>query len=86
MNRAQAIRYIAYCVDDALSERKLEDVPWHLATLVGWNRNGFQPLFVAVWSCLDVKLEPEEAKTLAQDLLQEKQWFSDEPTEPDFIL
>jgi len=85
MNRADAVRYIAYCVDDALSERQLEDVPWHSARLVGW-QCGFEPMFVAVWSYLDARLSDDEARDLAVDLLFEKGWFASEVTEPDYIF
>jgi hypothetical protein len=84
MNREQAVSYISYCVDDALAERTISDMPTN-ARFVGW-QCGFEPLFVAVWSYLNVPLDDLEAEELAIDLLSEKKWFADRPTEPDYIL
>lgn len=88
MTREMALPYVAYCVDDALAERKIADMPAN-ARLVGW-QCGFEPLFVAVWSYLgdgdDCLPDPAEAAEYATDLLVEKKWFSGEPTEPDYIL
>ncbi len=85
MNRAQALPYVSFCVDDALSERSIADIPPN-ARLVGW-QCGFEPLFVAVWSYLDDQQpDPCEAAELATDLLVEKGWFADEPTEPDYVI
>jgi hypothetical protein len=92
MNREQAIPYIGYCVDDALSEHNVADLILPLPSnvkLVGW-QCGFEPLFVAVWSYLDVPLNDQEAEELAIDLLTEKKWFADADAdatnEPDYIL
>ncbi len=85
MTRKQAIPYIAYVLDDALAERKIEDMPEN-ARLIGW-QCGFEPLFVAVFSYLDDCLPcPDEAAQIAIDFLAERNWFSDGPTEPDYIL
>lgn len=86
MNRQQAIPYIGHCVDDALAERQVEDMPTN-ARLVGW-QCGFEPMFVAVWSYLGVRLEEETAVDLATDLLLEKRWFANghEPTSPDYVI
>jgi hypothetical protein len=84
MNRTQAIPYISYCVDDALSERSLNDMPAN-ARLVGW-QCGFEPLFVAVWSYLDIRIDDADAEDIARDLLTEKKWFSGEPTDADYII
>jgi hypothetical protein len=88
MTREQALPYVLYAVDDALAERKLDEVPPY-ARLVGW-QCGFEPLFVAVWSYLseDPNDQPDyaEASELATDLLAEKNWFSGEPTEPDYVI
>jgi hypothetical protein len=75
MTREQALPYVSYCVDDALSPRDIKDMPAN-ARLVGW-QCGFEPLFVAVWSYLDVRLDDDEAEELAADLLQERGWFAD---------
>jgi hypothetical protein len=88
MNRKQAIPYISYCVDDALNEHAVADMPFPLSDkvrLVGW-QCGFEPLFVAVWSYLDVRLDDSEAEEIAIDLLTEKNWFAGEATEPDYVI
>lgn len=84
MTRDQALPYVSFCVDDALSERSIDDMPAN-ARLVGW-QCGFEPMFVAVWSYLDGRLSDDEAVELAKDMLEERKWFSGEATEPDFIL
>jgi hypothetical protein len=84
MLRKQALDYISYCVDDALSERHIAEIPAN-ARLVGW-QCGFEPLFVAVWSYLGITLDAHDAADIAIDLLTEKHWFVGEPTEPDYII
>lgn len=86
MNRADALPYVSFAVDNALSERQASEAPAN-ARLVGW-QCGFEPLFVAVWSYLGSRIDDDEAAELATDLLQEKGWFSDNdnPSAPDFIL
>ncbi len=85
MKRSEVIPYISYCVDDALAEHSAGEIPAD-ARLVGW-QCGFEPLFVAVWSYLPgVKLDAGEAADIARDLLTEKNWFADEPTEPDYVF
>jgi hypothetical protein len=84
MTREQALAYVGHCVDDALSERSISDIPAN-ARLVGW-QCGFEPMFVAVWSYLDLRLDDQEAEELAVDLLTEKKWFSGEPTSADYII
>jgi hypothetical protein len=79
MTRDDALPYVGYCVDDALTERRLDEMPAdpRLVRLVGW-QCGFEPLFVAVWSYLpDTALDPAEAEEIAADLLLEKKWFAD---------
>jgi hypothetical protein len=70
--------------DDSLpsSERKGHQYP---SVLVGW-QCGFEPLFVAVHSYLDVELDDDEVVEMATDYLVERKWFSGEPTEPDYII
>jgi hypothetical protein len=97
MNRTQAIPYVAYIVDDAGSGRTLGADPHaivrspemsdfkYASALVGW-QCGFEPLFVAVHSYLDVALTEEEATELATDYLDEIGWFSNGPTDPDFVI
>lgn len=84
--RNQALPYVSYYVDDALNERHSIDMPAN-ARLVGW-QCGFEPLFVAVWSYLDVELSADEAEEIATDLLQEKHWFTDNDNPPaaDYVL
>jgi hypothetical protein len=90
MLRDKAMEYVGYCVDNALSERKISDMPPN-ARLVGW-QCGFEPLFVAVWSYLGDtqgnldRIDDNEAVELATDLLVEKKWFSNGATEPDYVL
>lgn len=48
---------------------------YHYASkLVGW-QCGFEPLFVAVHSYLDVELDDCEAEEMAADYLEEIGWF-----------
>jgi hypothetical protein len=84
MTREQALRYVAYCVDDALSERKIEEMP-DSARLVGW-QCGNEPMFVGVWSYLDLELDDQEAEELAVELLVEKEWFDGKPTAADYVI
>jgi hypothetical protein len=85
MTREMALPYISFCVDDALAERSLADMPPN-ARLVGW-QCGFEPLFVAVWSYLDSEpLDAIDAEELATDLLVERNWFADEPTPADYVI
>ena len=84
MTRDQALPYIGHCLDDALAVRKLKDMPEH-ARLVGW-QCGFEPMFVAVWSYLGVRLDDEEAEEIATDYLTEIKWFAGAATPADFII
>lgn len=63
-------------------ERKGHQYP---SVLVGW-QCGFEPLFVAVHSYLDVHLSDDDAVELATGFLTERKWFSGEPVEPDYII
>jgi len=90
MTREQALPYVSVCLDNGLAERSIDDMPAN-ARLVGW-QCGFEPMFVAVWSYLGDtqgnldRLEDAEAEEIARDYLVERQWFSDEPTEADYII
>jgi len=86
MTRKQALKYVEYVLDDALSaDHTLADLRSD-ACLVGW-QCGFEPLFVAVQSYIPgVVLDADEAEEIATDYLSEIGWFSDEPTEPDYVL
>jgi hypothetical protein len=81
MTREQAMPYVSYALDDALSPHDIKDIPAN-ARLVGW-QCGFEPLFVAVFSYLDVKLDDAEAEDIARDYLQERKWFTDNDSPPD---
>lgn len=86
----QAEPYVSFIADDAGSFRKPAglpcDNPTKLDWLIGW-QCGFEPLFVRVRSYLpDTHLDIEEAIELATDGLAERNWFTNEPTEPDHIL
>jgi hypothetical protein len=84
MTREQALPYVSYYVNDALSERNRADMPAN-ARLVGW-QCGFEPLFVAVWSYLDVRLDDDEAEEIAADILDEYDWFGGKPSPADYII
>lgn len=84
MTREQALPYVSYAVDDALSERATTDIPPE-ARLIGW-QCGFEPMFVAVWSYLGYRIDDDEASEIASTFLLERSWFADEQTEPDYIL
>lgn len=94
MTRSQALPYVSFVVDDAGSGRELgadqhattrETGRKHRSVLVGW-QCGFEPLFVAVHSYLDSRLDDDEAEELARDYLAERNWFAGEPTEADYII
>lgn len=87
ITRAQARANVGYCVDNALSQRREDEIPNPDTNVryVGW-QCGFEPMFVAVWSYLGGSMTADEAGGLAIDLLAELGWFSGEPTEPDFII
>ena len=55
------------------------------SVLVGW-QCGFEPLFVAVHSYMDVELDDQEVEDLARDYLDERNWFAGEPTAPDYLI
>jgi hypothetical protein len=85
-NRARAMDYVAFVVDDSGNGRELgADIHAivreqgqggfeHASVLVGW-QCGFEPLYVAVHSCLYLSLTDEEAEELAADYLEERGWF-----------
>lgn len=96
MNRELAKTYVSFVVDDTGNGRKLNsdvcavvreagDKYKYASVLVGW-QCGFEPLFVAVHSYLDVELSDDEVVDMATEYLLERNWFSDEPTEPDYII
>lgn len=94
--RKQALEYVAYVVDDAGSAQEAQPETLDLvrergsqfaypSKLVGW-QCGFEPLFVAVHSYLDVELTDDEAIEIASDFLAERGWFAGEPKEPDYVI
>ena len=94
MNRTQAIPYVSFVVDDSLSVSRLRHNVrdyspggfQYPSVLVGW-QCGFEPLFVAVHSYLDVELDDDEAIELATDFLSERNWFGQvEELEPDYLI
>lgn len=96
MTRSDALPYVSFVVDDAGAARPLGADRHaivrfagsefkHGSVLVGW-QCGFEPLFVAVHSYLDVALTDEEAETMAREYLTERNWFSGEPKDADYII
>ena len=55
------------------------------SVLVGW-QCGFEPLFVAVHSFLDIELSYEECEELAIDYLKEIGWFSAHTRQADYLI
>lgn len=113
MNRNDALKYVAFVVDDAGCGRRLhddrfavvregggttrneltgsvseewDDEPYrHPSVLVGW-QCGFEPMFVAIHSYLDVAITDADAEEIAQEYLAEIGWFSGEATDADYII
>ena len=85
MNRSDAVPYVSFVVDDTGCGRELgadqhavirnacEDKFSYPSRLIGW-QCGFEPLFVAVHSYLDVELEDTEAEDMAREYLEERGW------------
>lgn len=85
ITREQAIPYVGYVLDDALSPHPLAEMLPN-ATLVGW-QCGFEPMFVAVQSYLpDTLIDQSDAEEIATDYLVEIGWFSDKPTDPEYCI
>lgn len=91
MTAQQAIPYIAYVLDDALSPDH-DRAALHVgAVLVGW-QCGFEPLFVLVISSLmntqgvRDSVDVDSAEEIATDYLLERQWFTDHETAPDYVI
>ena len=97
VERTEAMAYVSFVVDDAGNGRELgEDLHaivresfedhQYASVLVGW-QCGFEPLFVAVHSYLDVYVDDGEAIELATDFLSERGWFANnEVKEPDYLI
>jgi hypothetical protein len=56
----------------------------YASVLVGY-QCGFEPMFVAVHSYLDVQVSEEDAEEMAREYLTEIGWW-DEPKDADYIL
>lgn len=96
MTREMALPYVSYVVDDTGAAREL-GADMHAivreaggefryaSRLVGW-QCGFEPLFVAVHSYLDVQIDDADAEEMAREYLEERGWFAGEPTDADYIL
>jgi len=103
LTRENAIEYVSFVVDDAGSGREIYSDRYAIvrekdknsdglnyeypSVLVGW-QCGFEPLFVAVHSYLDVELDDDEVVEMATDYLNERKWFvnENETPEPDYII
>lgn len=86
MTREQALPYVSFVLDDALSQDHSPSEVHPTAVLVGW-QCGFEPMFVAVQSYLPrVRLDAEEAIEIATDFLVERDWFANGPTDPDYVI
>ena len=81
-----ALPYVAYVIDDALNVKEYtgQYIPeW--SVLIGW-QCGFEPLFIAVYSYLDIELDDQEAEELATDYLEEIKWFNGDKKACDYII
>lgn len=111
IQRQDAVRYVAYVVDDAGAGRKLgadmhaivrpgnrgkrldqpeygpagESLHCYPSVLVGWQGEK-EPVFVAVHSYLDVRVDDDEARSMATDYLEEIGFFAGESREPDYLV
>jgi len=96
IKRNKAKEYVSYVVDDAGEGRRIHDDIHAIvrekggeyeypSVLVGW-QCGFEPLFVAVHSYLDVKLNDGQAVEMATEYLVERDWFAGESREPDYVI
>ena len=93
MTYEAASRYVGHVLDDsgngrmttiendmhASAERKYSPV------LIGW-QCGFEPMFVAVYSYLDVRLTLSEAEEMASEYLDEIGWFANGPVQADYRI
>ena len=70
--------------DDTLPSR-LRKGHQYPSVLVGW-QCGFEALFVAVHSYLDVRLDDAEAEEMAAEFLAERNWFGNRQTAADYII
>lgn len=96
MTRDQAKPYVSYIVDDSGNGRKLNDDPHaviieqntefqHASKLIGW-QCGFEPLFIAVHSYLNVTINDADAEDMAAEYLEDIGWFSNGRKDCDYII
>lgn len=79
ISRQDALKYVSYVLDDALAPLPISKLDDRNAVLVGW-QCGYEPMFVAVQSYLNVQIAARDAEEIAKDYLEEKKWFSGEGT------
>jgi hypothetical protein len=87
ITKEQAMQYLRFAVDDALTERNIMDMPENARLVV--YLCGRKPVTVAVWSYLpDTRLDEMEAEEFAGDLLNEHAFFGDVAELPiaDFVI
>jgi len=93
--------YVSHVVDDSGAGRTLNadahsiirergdnhdgETYEYASVLVGW-QCGFEPMYVAVHSYLDYRLDAQDAIEMAMDYLSEIGWFAGPPTEPDYVI
>lgn len=84
MGQSQLEKYIGFCLDDTGATHELKDKPDNARLVV--YQAGFEPLVVAVWSYLNVKLDDEEAIEIADDFLKEIEWFSELDKTAEYVV
>ena len=84
MEKNQLEKYIGYCLDDTGDIRELKDKPVNARLVV--YQCGFEPMVVAVWSYLNVRLDDEEAIEIADDFLHEIEWFADPNSTAEYVV
>lgn len=86
MNRQDVEKYVSFALNDRGVPRPVAELSRRpMAVLVGW-QVGFEPLFIAVWSDLDLPLYQGDAIDIATQFLESINWFPGEPTDPDFVV
>jgi hypothetical protein len=92
LTKEDAMRYLRFAVDDAMTERNIMDMPKDARLVV--YLCGRKPVTVAVWSYLQdtqgnpSRIDDVEAEELAGDLLNEHAFFGDVAELPiaDFVI
>lgn len=93
MTYEQAKPYVGFVVDDSgngrmttiENDRHASRCEKYRPVLVGW-QCGFEPVFIAVYSYLDVRLNDDDAIDIATEYLSERKWFAGEETDPDYVI